>query len=189
MTRRIPVAHHRIFWSLALAGASVDLVSKWLAFTFVGEPGTVSPSRPVIQDVFHFTTSYNPGALWGFLRSIPYANYLFAALSLVAASAILYWLFWRNAASDRWLCTALGFIMAGTLGNCFDRVVYGQVRDFLHFTLINWPIFNLADTCLVVGAGILMLQAFFAELPPSSTPAGIGTTPVVAGESEAMTAS
>jgi signal peptidase II len=181
MKSRIPSSHLLIFLSIALGGALVDLTTKSLAFELVGEPRETSPSRPVIRNVFHFTTSYNPGALWGFLRNMPFANYLFAALSLVAAGAILYWLFWRGAAADRWLTVALGFIMAGTLGNCYDRLVHHKVRDFLHFMLIDWPIFNLADSCLVAGAGILMLQAFFAELPRQGT---APATPAMSGATE-----
>jgi signal peptidase II len=49
------------------------------------------------------------------------------------------------------------------MGNCFDRLVYGHVRDFIYFDLINWPIFNFADSMLVCGAGILMLQAIFVD--------------------------
>ena len=89
--------------------------------------------------------------------------HLAAAGLVLAGAAILYWLFWRGAAKDRLLCVALGLIMAGTIGNCYDRIVGGQVRDFIYFELINWPIFNLADSMLVCGAGVLMLQAVFAD--------------------------
>jgi lipoprotein signal peptidase len=59
------------------------------------------------------------------------------------------------------LCAALGLILAGTLGNLYDRVLFGGVRDFLHwYRYFNWPVFNLADSCLVVGAGLLLAHAF-----------------------------
>jgi lipoprotein signal peptidase len=51
-------------------------------------------------------------------------------------------------------------ILAGTLGNLFDRVVFGGVRDFLYFYWFEWPVFNVADCFLVCGAGLLLLQAF-----------------------------
>jgi signal peptidase II len=153
----------------------LDLGTKWLAFTLVGEPqdGRPNPKSVVWPNVFSITTSYNPGALWGLGQRLPQANAVFAALSLLAAAAILYWLFAHGAAHDRTLTIALGLIMAGTLGNCYDRIACGRgVRDFLYFELINWPIFNLADSCLVCGAFILMLQAFFAEMAqPKTAPA------------------
>lgn len=68
------------------------------------------------------------------------------------------------AAADRWLCLALGLILAGTLGNLYDRIVFLGVRDFLQwYYLFNFPRFNIADSCLVCGASVLLLQAFFAK--------------------------
>jgi len=67
----------------------------------------------------------------------------------------------RHTAKDRRLCASLGLILAGTLGNLFDRVVFGRVRDFLYYHhWFEWPVFNVADCFLVCGAGLLLLQAF-----------------------------
>ena len=104
----------------------------------------------------------NHGALFGFLRDhkTP-ANLLFAAISLVAAVGIGCWSMTSATVRDRWLCVALGLILAGTLGNLYDRLVFNGVRDFLHWDfLYNWPVFNVADCCLVCGAGLLIVQAF-----------------------------
>ena len=58
----------------------------------------------------------------------------------------------------RWL------ILGGTLGNLYDRVVFHGVRDFLHWSYaFDWPVFNIADCCLVSGAFLLLFQAFFAK--------------------------
>jgi len=65
---------------------------------------------------------------------------------------------------------ALGLILAGTLGNLYDRVVFGGVRDFLFFYYINWPVFNVADCCLVCGAFLLLIQAFWVH-PAAKEPA------------------
>jgi lipoprotein signal peptidase len=104
----------------------------------------------------------NHGALFGFLRDYKTAaNYGFAAISLLAAVAIVVWSYQKTTAADRWLCAALGLILAGTLGNFYDRLVFNGVRDFLHWNyLFDWPVFNIADCCLVLGAGLLLLQAF-----------------------------
>ena len=171
--KRVASAHLVLFLSLAFGGALLDLATKSLIFNWlVGDP----PAKlTVARGVFSLTTSYNEGALWGIARKVPYANGVFAGLSIVAAGAILYWVFWQGAARDRMLSLALGLIMAGTLGNCYDRIVMHRVRDFLFFELIKWPIFNLADSCLVCGALVLMAHAFFAELP-----AGADATPITA---------
>ena len=172
--KRVPAANCVLFCLLAASGAALDLTTKWLAFTRVGQPQS---KQELWRGVFSFTTSYNTGALWGLMASVPRANLIFAALSVAAGVAILYWLFWHGAARDRMLTLALGFIMAGTIGNCYDRIVWRMVRDFLYFELINWPIFNVADSCLVCGAGILMIHALFAELPHGKSEPAL--TPVV----------
>jgi lipoprotein signal peptidase len=70
-------------------------------------------------------------------------------------------------AHDRWLCLALGLILGGTLGNLYDRLVFGGVRDFLHcyYDTHIWPDFNLADCCLVCGAGVLLAHSFLVSEP------------------------
>jgi lipoprotein signal peptidase len=106
----------------------------------------------------------NHGALFGLGGEYAnYANGVFAAVSILAAVAISYWSTRRSTAKDWSLCAALGLIMAGTLGNLYDRVVFHGVRDFLYFHLIEWPVFNLADCCLVCGAFLLLAQAFLGH--------------------------
>lgn len=171
-----------LFWSIALGGMAFDLTTKTVIFARIGPPG----SRPVslVPDVLELHTSYNRGALWGLGNTMPQASYFFAALSIVAALAICWWLFVRKAAADWRLTAALGLIMAGALGNCYDRLVYGHVRDFVHFHVdpirFDCAIFNFADNMLVAGAIILMLLALRPEpiegqgeahdTPPGSVP-------------------
>jgi lipoprotein signal peptidase len=116
----------------------------------------------------------NHGAVngWKPFADEGYNNYFFALVSLIAACAIVYWIHRPAVRSDRILSVALGLILGGTLGNLYDRMVFGGVRDFLHWYLgINWPDFNVADSCLVCGAGLLLLHALFvAEERPASDP-------------------
>jgi len=120
---------------------------------------------------FRLYTSFNHGALWGFGQGFSSG---FAVLSVVAVIGVLCWLFVFRAAESWWLTTALAFITGGTLGNLYDRLglhgcmdVTGEqelraVRDFFLFTFgdFAWPIFNIADICLVTGAIMLVLQSF-----------------------------
>src|SRR5262249_62262574 len=110
----------------------------------------------------------NTGALFGETFGLPpeYSNTAFAIISLLAAAAIIYWSTQPSLARDWWLCAALGLILAGTLGNLYDRVVFDGVRDFIHWhwrDVYYWPVFNIADCCLVLGAGLLVVEAFFAH--------------------------
>jgi signal peptidase II len=154
-----------LFWTIALGGASFDLVTKWIVFSKVGPP----PSRPVsiIPKILELHTSENTGALWGFGAGLPYSSQIFAGLSVIAAFVICYWLFYLRAATSAVLTVALGLIMAGALGNCFDRVVFGHVRDFVHFHVdaigFDCAIFNFADNMLIAGALTLVLFALRPE--------------------------
>jgi lipoprotein signal peptidase len=106
----------------------------------------------------------NQGALFGLGGEYAQlANAIFAGVSILAAVAILYWSTRRTTARDWSLCAALGLILAGTLGNLYDRIVFDGVRDFLYFHWIEWPVFNVADCCLVCGAFLLLAQAFLGR--------------------------
>ena len=122
-------------------------------------------SAPVMPRVNH-------GALWGIGGSQKgTANLFFAGVSLLAAVGILIWGTRGSPAKEKWLSAALGLILGGTIGNFYDRIVFGGVRDFMHFYYVPWPVFNFADCCLVVGAGLLLLQAVFVPQPASAPPA------------------
>jgi signal peptidase II len=110
----------------------------------------------------------NHGALFGLFHEHKIAaNYFFALVSIVAGLAIVGWSFRPNTSHDRLLCLALGLILAGTLGNLYDRIVFEGVRDFLHFYWFEWPVFNFADCCLVCGAFVLLAQAFLTHPAPN----------------------
>jgi len=180
-----------LLYTVALLGLAADQASKYGVFHWLyGAPGnryvlfrTVPEPADEIrgfalevqferdnspeQAVLHYPNGspvphVNHGALFGFLRDHKtLANGAFACVSFAAAAAIIWWSTQRATANDRWLCVALGFILAGTLGNLYDRILFNGVRDFLHWDyLYNWPVFNVADSCLVCGAGLLLLQAF-----------------------------
>jgi lipoprotein signal peptidase len=120
----------------------------------------------------------NHGALWGIGGGQKgAANGFFAGVSALAAVSILVWGLRRGPASERWLSAALGLILGGTIGNLYDRLVFGGVRDFLHFTYVEFPVFNIADSCLVVGACLLLLQALFVPPPTAEQPATVEGEP------------
>jgi lipoprotein signal peptidase len=121
----------------------------------------------------------NQGALFGILNEHEsLANGGFAVVSLLAALAIGVWSMQASTARDRWLCAALGLILAGTLGNLYDRVVFQGVRDFLFWNYrFKWPVFNIADCCLVCGAALLLFQAFRSSPATKTTQAPVAAVP------------
>jgi signal peptidase II len=149
---------------------AADLISKEVVFSRLGLFGR---TRWLIDSWLRFelATNLNPGALWGIGQGLAP---VFALISAAAFAGIVYWLFFRGAASSMWLTFALGLVSGGTLGNLYDRLgLHGislpnkdepalAVRDFLHFQFgdLDWAIFNIADTCLVLGAIMLLLQSF-----------------------------
>ena len=159
-----------LFWTIALGGMAFDLATKAVIFARIGPPP--SPQVTIVPNVLELHTSYNSGALWGLGRDLPYSSQFFAGLSILAAVAICWWLFVRKAAADWRLTAALGLIMAGALGNCYDRLVLSHVRDFVHFHVdpvgFDCAIFNFADNMLVAGAIALMLLALRPETESES---------------------
>jgi signal peptidase II len=170
---RVGLGRQLLFWSIALGGAAFDLVTKSMVFSRVGPP----PARPIpiVPPILEIHTSQNTGALWGFGANIPGSSLIFAGLSVVAGGVILYYLFVLGAASSRTLTIALGLIMAGAMGNCYDRLAFGHVRDFVHFQVeavgFDCAIFNFADNMLIAGAITLVLYALRPEKgPPEQSP-------------------
>lgn len=168
-----------LFLFLAIGGCALDLWTKNWIFDLLGMPNTNHP-WVLWEGVFSLTTSLNEGALFSIGQGFALG---FAVLSIVAALGITYWLAFKGAIREPILVIALGLIMAGIGGNLYDRLGWhgltwhdpparvGQpvyaVRDWLHFcvmsqdgkAIFNWPVFNLADCFLVVGAGLLFIQS------------------------------
>jgi signal peptidase II len=99
----------------------------------------------------------NPGAAFSFLSSAAgWQRELFIAIALAASFLIVYLM--RKHVADRLFCFALGLILGGAIGNVIDRLLLGAVVDFLYFHLAEyyWPAFNLADSAITCGAGLLI---------------------------------
>ena len=186
----IPILHYVVFFVMSINLLVWDLYSKWHVFSTLGYEHRQSESWFVGlwgQNVFRLMTSFNHGALWGMGQG--YSS-VFALLSVFAALAVIYWLFLARGAQSLWLTVALSFVMAGTLGNLYDRLglhglrddLTGQiqyaVRDFLYFQIIEWPIFNFADTFLVTGAIMLLIQSFQADVAAKRASEVMATQPL-----------
>jgi signal peptidase II len=158
------------FLAIAAVGCLADLLTKHWIFQWRGLPRS-SNEWWIWEPYIGIETAVNPGAVFGAGAGL--GSY-FAALSIVAGLGIVYWLFWVGAASDGWLTVALASVMAGILGNLYDRLgLWTQpgmpvewssgVRDWilLRYGSFTWPNFNIADSMLVCGAGLLMWHALF----------------------------
>lgn len=153
--------HAVLFFAIALSGAALDLWTKHLAFKHVPY-GEVQ----VIDGLFSFGRTENPGIIFGLGTK---ARTVWLVISIAAVPAILAIFF--SVRKAKWILTiALGMILAGTIGNMYDRVDRGAVRDFIKFycrggdgTEHVWPLFNLADSFICVGVFLLSIEMLFFD--------------------------
>lgn len=112
-------------------------------------------SIPVIDRFFYITSHRNPGAAFGILK---HQQWLFITVTLFVIAIILYYL-WQLKNERPWMSFSFALILGGAVGNLIDRVQTGEVVDFLDFRFgdYNFPIFNVADSAIVVGVCILVL--------------------------------
>ena len=140
--------------TLALAVTIVDLTSKHLAFHYLKEDGESTLAWP---GVLRFTRHLNTGVVWGMGQGY---NRVFTGIAALAIPVILM-IFSRMGRPRLPETLGLGLILGGTLGNLYDRFMHDAVRDFIHVIVINWPVFNVADSCICTGAGLVGLSLLF----------------------------
>ncbi len=165
---------------------AADQYTKWLVMNKILRPAGVAPETfahwfvtmkkigffVMLREHFkHMTLApflnlvmvWNQGISFGmFDTGKPKMALVFIGVSLVISLLLLMWL---AMSAQAWTATALSLISGGALANVIDRVRFDAVADFIdvHYRQYHWPAFNLADSCIVVGAGILMLGSFLGD--------------------------
>jgi signal peptidase II len=122
---------------------------------------------------FSFTYTRNSGAAFGMLRnlSIPIGPFVLdgtlvlGLLSAAVAAGLIAYLWRRGRSLDALTYGSLAIVLAGAVGNAIDRLRLGYVIDFIHFQVgsFDFPVFNVADSCVVVGAGLLLIHSFRSD--------------------------
>ncbi|MCA9836116.1 MAG: signal peptidase II [Trueperaceae bacterium] len=152
----------------ALLIAADQLTKLWAASTFpLGSVGRY------IGLGFYFTYVQNTGAAFGIFQGVnmPLGPFTLNGTSLLGilsatVSLFIFIYIWRNRTTmPRIQQTALTLILAGALGNMIDRFRLSYVIDFIHFNtpFLNFPVFNVADSCVVIGAGLLIISSLFVQ--------------------------
>jgi len=175
-----PLSHVRL-WLTVTLGVAADLLSKSLAWRFLGDPsdGQGTAEQSLLAGWLRLATSKNFGGGFGFRLSdgrglSPLAGRILTILLTLATCALILYLFSGTRRSQFWMHLACGLTLAGALGNLYDRLVFGYVRDFIQFTAhlgdrVLWPyVFNLADVYLVVGVAVLVCVYLFGNRRPSA---------------------
>ena len=137
---------------LILVGVGLDQLTKYLVVSNMA----LHESIDIIPGVFRFTYIQNDGAAFG---SLDNARWVFMVLSTVAIIGILVYMFWKKP-QNKLMLSALILIVSGGIGNMIDRIALGYVIDFLDFCAFPkvWMwVFNVADSFVCIGAGLLIL--------------------------------
>ncbi len=132
-------------WIIALSVVIADRITKLICKENLQPLGSV----PIIKGVFHLTYVENTGAAFGMLQG---RNWLFIP-AIILVLVVLVYLLTKLKTGSRLMKVSLALIMGGAVGNLIDRVWLGYVIDFFDFRI--WPVFNVADSSIVVGAILL----------------------------------
>jgi signal peptidase II len=132
-----------------------DQVTKYL----IRSSFALYESVPVIGKFFNLTYVTNDGMAFGI--NFPGGNYLFTVTSLILTVIIFLYL-WRERKNSVLLRVSLAFILAGAIGNLTDRMIHGEVADFLDFNFwgYHWYIFNIADSSVTIGMFLFIIYSF-----------------------------
>lgn len=139
-----------MLYVIAALVVALDQFTKYLVKTRM----EFGESIPVLGDFLRITSHRNPGAAWGILSG---QRWLFVVITIVVIIGIgLY----ARRAKSRLVRVALPLLMGGAVGNLIDRVLYGEVVDFFDVRVINYPIFNIADSAIVIAVILILLDVW-----------------------------
>lgn len=140
------------YYIIALLVILLDQFTKWLIVSRM----TYGESITLINNVLYITSHRNRGAAWGILQG---QMWLFYVITLIVIAVIVYYI--KKHGKTNWLLGfSLSLMLGGAIGNFIDRVWRQEVVDFIHTFIFgyNFPVFNIADSALVIGVILLMIQ-------------------------------
>jgi signal peptidase II len=144
------------YYIVALLVFLVDRITKWLVVSYMD----IGQSIPLWPGVFELTSHRNRGAAFGILQN---QRIFFIVITLLVIVGIV-WYLRKTSKESRLVSLALALILGGAVGNFYDRVLHGEVVDFFYFKLINFPIFNVADSAIVIGVGLFLVDGLYELL-------------------------
>lgn len=146
-----------VYYLIALVVILVDQFSKWL----IVKNMAIYEQITVIENFFYITSHRNKGAAWGILQGKMLFFYIITAIVVIG---IIYYM-QKYAKGDALLAISLSLILGGAIGNFIDRLFRKEVVDFLDFIIFkyDYPIFNIADSALVVGVILMIIATFIDE--------------------------
>lgn len=162
-----------LLWILVIVlCVALDLVTKQLVVRNMALYSTI----PLIPKLLSFTYIQNRGAAWGILSDNRWVFLVITGIAIIVLPLLLY----KYRKLHFMFGFSLSLIIGGAIGNMIDRIFLGYVVDFIEFTFIDFPIFNVADICVTVGAALMFVylmfidKTFFAETGKKKTEEQIG---------------
>ena len=155
-----------IYIFMILAVCVLDQLTKGWAMDCIAAANAIPAAQiaegntlPILENILHFTYLENSGMSFGLLANHRWVFMVLASIGILALFAYLVYLKVYLKGKDRLLCTSLALVIGGGIGNMFDRIFLGYVVDFVDVRCIpGWKwIFNLADSAVCVGAGLMIL--------------------------------
>lgn len=149
-----------MFWSFTVGGLALDLWTKKAVFNWL-KPREI---YPVIDGFLQLVKAENDGAAFGMFAG---KSYFLTATSIIAL-ILIFGFFLFSGSRQKLFNIALGLFTAGVCGNLYDRLFNnGSVRDFIdvYYRSFDWPAFNVADSLLCIGVGLLIISSFLTEKP------------------------
>ena len=146
---------------IAVISLIADQATKWWILEGIMQPPRVIPMTPF----FNLVLTWNNGVSFGLFNNNNELNALI--LSVLAIAIVIFLILWLRKAENKRMAIGLGLIIGGALGNVIDRGIHGAVVDFLDFYVnsYHWPAFNVADSCITIGAVILIFDSLFSPKP------------------------
>jgi len=156
---------YRWFIGIATIGILLDQLTKELVLASM----SLHQSIELLENFVHITYVRNPGAAFGILADNSLRIPFFILVSVIASLGIL-WYLRREQGGTLRLQIGLSLIFSGAVGNLIDRIRYGEVIDFIdvHWYHSHWPAFNVADSAICVGVGLLLIDSWLEEKSKST---------------------
>lgn len=146
-----------LYYLMAVVVIAIDQLTKWLIIKQMD----LYEQIQIIEGFFRITSHRNKGAAWGILQD---QMLFFYIITVIVVIGVVYYME-KYAKGDRFLSISLSLILGGAIGNFIDRLVRKEVVDFLDFIIFgyDYPIFNIADSALVVGVILFAIVTFIDE--------------------------
>jgi signal peptidase II len=159
---RVESVMKKKYWVLLIILVWIISVDQWTKYS-VQKGLPLHHAVPVIKGFFNLTHVRNPGGAFGIFGGEKggVGSLLFVIVSLNAIGIILFF-FFKTREDEGILSLAFSLVLSGAIGNLIDRFRYGEVIDFLDFQIssFHWPAFNIADSAITVGIGLILLDLF-----------------------------